>query len=453
MIQKIGKAIILPAMLALATFSFGPCSTDANDPEQSLESFEWYRGGPTSPAANAKTALLDVIAAADIELIVVLSSLTDTDVTNAIVAAKNRGVDVYAAMDKTAVAVDGTSATSKTALEAAGITVFTNKRVISPQYDASYDDGKVESNFVVADSFHCFNSTHGADSNVYSGSSVYSISFKFKSRSICSDFQREGVQLAQGGLFSDEGLASFGDMQYNKKVSDPHTVFTLGPYRFYIYFGAQERPINPIITNLMNSKKSIRFAAQSLTQDMIKNVTDNTKNRSHILDTFRYKMRANDLFGANFSISGVIGRDANLTEGTADSTSYYFSDGVKTSASQTLDTSLHDLIVADNALNPMSLRKYNGASNEGLGFNLFLIDESRDNPMAIIASDDLRRRYKNDEGNDLYFNRIYADYYNISDSVVIMVEKTGTESGSEFFADMAEFITAIQNDANGVTLQ
>ncbi len=449
--HKIGKAVILPAMLALATFSFGPCSTDPKDPEQSLESFEWYRGGPTSPAANAKTALLDVIGAADKELIVVFSSLTDTDVTNAIVAAKNRGVNVYAAMDKTA--ADGTSATSKSSLENASITVFTNKRVISPQYDATNDDGKVESNFVVADSFHCFNSTHGADTNVYTGASVYSLSMKFKSRNICSDFQREGVQLTLGGLFSDEGLASFGDMQYNKKVSDPNTVFTLGPYRFYIYFGAQERPINPIITNLMNSKKSIRFAAQSLTQDMIINATNNTKNRSHILDTFRYKMRANDLFGAKFTISGAIGRDSNLTEGTVDSTSYYFSDGAKTTLAQTLDTSLHGLIVADNALDPVSLKKYNGASNEGLGFNLFLIDESRDNPMAIIASDDLRRRYKNDEGNDLYFNRIYADYYNISDSVVIMVEKTGTESGEEFFADMAEFITAIQNDTNGVTLQ
>lgn len=489
--KRIIQKIALPLLITFAAFGFGPCSTDPNDSEQSLESFEWFRGSPASGSQKSKQALIDVIRAADSEFIGVFSSLTDQDIIDEILAAKNRGVTIHLAFDyensheslptpenidldnMPALKTEYDWLSNNSILDCTDFSnsfldaclnpndydnFFYNRRYISDQYDSRLNDGKVESNFAVSDSFHCWISSHGADETPFTGDpassyqSVYSLSIKFKSRDICSDFQREGQQLAIGGQFSDEGSAGFGDIQYNKKISDPNTVFTLGPYRFYIYFGAQERPINPIITNLMDARSSIRFSVQGLSQDLIKNAEDQTKNRSHIFDTFRYKMRIPDLYGGSFSIQGVIGRDDLLTEGTADDAVYHYTDGAVVDSPLTLDTSLHSLLtdtVTYPELTNVDLKKYDGASNEGLGFNLFLIDENKNNPMVIFASDDLRRRFYNDDGNDLYVNRDYADYYNVTDSVVIMVEKYSSESGNEFFEDIAEFVTDVYNNSGG----
>lgn len=466
LISRQARNIFLALLLLAVSIS---CTSKTDDPSQSLEEFYYYFGEPNAPNSKSKIALLEAINDADNEIVAAFSYLDDVDVADALITAHQRGVKVSVAFDRQntdpeydnpCLAVDVTADIrnsgflrlrdqgdsvfneSDEALKEGKIVLHANRRKISDQYDSRCEDGKMESNFLVADSFTCWVSTNGAGAKVFSETpSEYSIAFLIKSRAICEDFYREGNQLANGGLFSDEGVASFGDIQYNKAVTDGYTKFSLKGHIFHIYFGSQERPINPIITTLLNSHYSIRFAARSLSQDLINNVEDSSENRSHILNIFQYKHYANDLFeDANFTLQGIIGADPYLTEGTPDNAAYFYDDGNPTVKAQNLDISIHSDL---SAILGEDLRKY----NEGLQFNLFLIDENTELEKVIIVSDDLRKRFFNDTITDgIYDWDTYADYFNVTDSVTIMIEKEYNGVDRYLFQEFQEFYEKIFNE-------
>jgi len=474
----------------------GACVTTTNDPELRTQNFTYYLGIGGNP--KAKQQLLNIISGAKQEVVGVFNDLSDTDVSNALIERANAGLKVaiggdqhnennpgFAALKALRSAnkfLDYFAATSAAAAEsnqaaknrilATRLNFNRLKHPTKLRYDASAYDGRVEYNFVVADKYNCWVSTGGANS--YTFDTGLSIVFVFQSFDICNDFYNEAQQAAYGGLFGDEGEPSFGKFRNSKSINDPNTRFRLGDLIFNIYFAPQERPLVPVITELMRAENSIRFAARALTQDIIQDVTNPSMNRSHILNVFASKGRIPQRFGGAFTLQGIVGAEDDpsptaisspwtaynapynaLVSGscpTVNSTSlnlpYRDTNAVAVyNSGITNQTSIHcELATLQTSVNNSSVAAFRKLSTR-IPFNVFTVDTGKRKPRLIVMSSDLRKRYYYDEGNsqDGEPLRTQNDFYGITDAFVFIIEPAGSQSNGKIFSDFDELITRLYN--------
>lgn len=478
----------------------GTCATVTNDPELRTQNFSYYLGIGGSP--KAKEQLLRIIHSAKYEITGMFNDLADTDISAALIARANAGLKVAIGGDDRnknsagfqaliaqrahnkfldyfqaiTVAAQQTTPAARDRILATRLNFNRLKHPTKPRYDASPFDGRVEYNFVVADKYNCWISTGGANDETFN--TGISVVFVFQSFDICNDFYNEAQQGAWGGLFGDEGNPAFGKFRNSKSINDPNTRFRLGDLIFNIYFAPQERPLVPVITELLRAENSIRFAVRALTADIIQDVTTPGLNRSHFLNVFESKARIPQLFGGNFKIEGIVGTETDfapssipagwpmttvaydtLVSGscpTINSTSiqlpYYDTNGVKVANTITNRSSIHCALATLQASvnNPavVSFRKYAGR----IPFNVFTIDIGQRKPRIVLMSSDLRKRYYYDEGDsqDAEPLRTQNDFYPITDAFVMVIEPAGSTSNTKIFADFDEFITRIYNTGGGL---
>jgi hypothetical protein len=490
---------LMPLIAVLCVFLAtvrGACVTTTNDPELRTQNFTYYLGIGGNP--KAKQQLLNIISGAKQEVVGVFNDLSDTDVSNALIERANAGLKVaiggdqrnennpgFAALKALRSAnkfLDYFAATSAAAAEsnqaaknrilATRLNFNRLKHPTKLRYDASAYDGRVEYNFVVADKYNCWVSTGGANS--YTFDTGLSIVFVFQSFDICNDFYNEAQQPAWGGLFGDEGNPSFGKFRNSKSITDPNTRFRLGDLIFNIYFAPQERPLVPVITELMRAENSIRFAARALTQDIIQDVTNPSMNRSHFLNIFTSKARIPQRYGGAFQVQGVVGNetDSNPTAIPSPWTAYNAPyDALISGSCPTVNTTAINLPFKDTN----GVAKYNNGVNNltsihcdlallqtainnsavvafrklpvRIPFSVFTIDVGKRKPRVIVMSSDLRKRYYYDEGNsqDGEPLRTQNDFFSITDAFVLVIEPAGSKSNDKIFVDFDELITRLYN--------
>lgn len=497
-------AVLLPVF-----FVRSACVTTTNDPDQRTQNMKYYLG--IGGNAQAKEQLLKVISGAKSEVVAVFNDLSDTDVSNALIAKANAGLKVGVGGDRRNKDNAGFKALSDlrsankfldyfaaTSAAAAEPNQNLKNKILATRlnfnglkrdlkHNARAFDGRVDYNFVVADKYNCWVSTGGANDTTFS--TGFSIVFVFQSFDICNDFYNEAQQLVYGGLFGDEGVPSFGKFRNNKTVNDPNTRFRLGDLIFNIYFAPQEKPLVPVVTELIRAETSIKFAARALTQDIINDVASHQQNRSHILNVFQYKARIPQVFGKSFSVSGVVGTEietsATPTPSSATSptgpwpvqnVSYnalmtgscptinsttmalpynsesYLEDpaGPQTQSGVINNTSIHcDLqslqtSIADS--NIFAIKKHAAA----LPFNVFNVDYGSRKPRIIIMSSDLRKRYYFDMGGsqDAEPKRTRDDFFSITDAFVMIIEPAGSGTDKKIFDDFNTLVSRII-DAGG----
>lgn len=487
--------VFVLSLLCAALCLHGTCVTTTNDPELRTQKFTYYLGIGGSP--KAKEQLISIINAAKYEVTGVFNDLADTDVSAALIARANAGLKVAIGGDKrnensagfqaliaqrasnkfldyfeaTSRAAAQTTQSAKDKILATRLNFNRLKHPTKPRYDASPYDGRVEYNFIVADKYNCWISTGGANNDTFN--TGLSVIFVFQSFDICNDFYNEAQQAAWGGLFGDEGNPSFGKFRNSKSINDPNTRFRLGDLIFNIYFAPQERPLVPVITELLRAENSIRFAARALSADIIQDVTNPGQNRSHFLNVFEAKARIPQQFGGSFKVEGIVGTETDLAPSgipsgwsmstvaydtlvggtcpTINSGSiqlpYYDTNGVKVANPITNRSSIHcALATLQSLVNDASVaafRKYAGR----IPFNVFTIDVGQRKPRVVVMSSDLRKRYYYDDGNsqDAEPLRTQNDFYPITDAFVIVIEPAGSASNTKIFSDFDEFITRIYN--------
>jgi len=481
--------ILLPALLSL-TFMKSACVTNTNDPDLRLQNMTYFIGYGGNP--KAKERLLGIIAGAKQEVVGVFSDLADTDVSNALIERANAGIKVAVGGDQRSENNAGFAAlkamrssnkfldyyAATNAAEGEPNLNLKNKILAtrlnfnrlnrSTKYNASAYDGRVEYNFVVADKYNCWISTGGANSSTFD--SGFSIVFVFQSFDICNDFYNEAQQLAYGGLFGDEGVPSFGKFRNSKTVTDPNTRFRLGDLIFNIYFAPQEKPLVPVVTELLRAEETIQFAARALTQDIIADVTSHPANRSNILNVMQYKARMPQVYGKAFKISGVIGTETDsmlsvipspwtaysapfstLVSGTCPTVNTItvnlpFKDTDNNAiynANKIMTTSVHcDMkTLADSVNNTgvIDVRKHPLA----LPFNIFLIDAAGRKPRLVIMSSDLRKRfyYDSSKSQEAEPKRTQNAFFHITDAFVMVIEPAGSTTDKKIFDDFGTLLS------------
>lgn len=476
------------------------CVTTTNDPDHRLQNMNYYLGIGGNP--KAKEQLLNVIKAAKSEIVAVFNDLADTEISGALIEKANAGIKVGVAGDqrnqnsagfqqligqrpgKFRTYFDASNAANaesnvnlKNQILRTRLNFNRNKHPTKLRYDARGYDGRVEYNFVVADKTFCWISTGGANNSTFS--TGISVVFVFQSFDICNDFYNEAQQAAYGGLFGDEGAPSFGKFRYSKSINDPNTRFRINDLIFNIYFAPQERPLTPVITELMRSERSIKFVARALTQDIVNDVSTHSANRSHILNTFQYKSSIPKVYGQPFSIRGVVGTEIDTAESVVNppfstTTRPYnalvagscptinsaavllpFYDGAYPDApspnvntytqSSINQTSIHcDLANLETSIadsNTFYVRKYPNV----LPFNVFLIDHQMRKPRLIIMSSDLRKRYYFDDGGaqDAEPKRTRDDFFPITDAFVMIIEPAGSTTDGKIFNDFDSLLNTL----------
>lgn len=502
------------ALLVPVAFLRSACVTTTNEPEQRLQNMDYYLGIGGNP--KAKEQLLKVIRSAKSEVVGVFNDLADTEISGALIEKANAGLKVAVAGDQRNESSAGfaqlkaqrpgkfqtyfdatTAANAETNLNKRNQILQTRlnfnrkKHPTKPRYDASSFDGRVEYNFVVADKTYCWVSTGGANNATFStGESVV---FVFQSFDICNDFYNEAQQLVYGGLFGDEGAPSFGKFRYSKTITDPNFRFRINDLIFNIYFAPQERPLTPVITELMRAERSVKFAARALTQDIINDVGSHTVNRSHIYNAFQYKATIHKVYGTDFSVRGVIGTEVDINQSTiaspwsggarpynslvagncptintssaagiglpfytgsstVDPDLFYChlgGTGNNTSCNVTSNlanqTSIHcdlaDLQTNVGNSNVFYVRKYPNA----LPYNIFLNDHGARKPRLIVMSSDLRKRYYFDDGGsqDNEPKRTRDDFFPITDAFVMIIEPAGSGTDLKIFNDFNSLLDTL----------
>jgi hypothetical protein len=347
----------------------------------------------------------------------------------------------------------------------------------SSKYNASPYDGRVEYNFVVADKYNCWISTGGANSSTFS--SGFSIVFVFQSFDICNDFYNEAQQLAYGGLFGDEGEPSFGKFRNSKTITDPNTRFRLGDLIFNIYFAPQEKPLVPVITELLRAEDTIQFAARAMTQEVIADVTSHAANRSNMLNALQYKARLPQVYGKSFKVSGVLGTETDsnasvipspwatysapystLVSGTCPTVNsatfdipFKDTDGNAIyNTNKTMTTSIHcdlkTLVDSVNNTSTVDIRKHPLA----LPFNVFLIDAAGRKPRLVIMSSDLRKRYYYDDSKsqEAEPKRTQNAFFHITDAFVMIIEPAGSTTDRKIFEDFGTVLTRFFNSGGSL---
>jgi len=399
-------------ILAIFLFNISSCDLDQNlkDPG-TIQDFKYYFSLPNNPNSKAKEELIDMIKTSQREILAVFNSFTDQDVAKVIYSRFLKDVKVYLAADS-----NNISDYSFDVLGQVGIPIKSNK-----QGNAAGYDGKVEQNYLITDNRNCWISTGGPTENTFL--KEFSITFVIHSVEICSDFYSDGLVQARGGLFSDEGKPAFGSFQHHKGVTDPLNTHKFAGYIFNIFFAAQERPLNPVITRLLNAKKSIRFVVRAITQDIVHDIDDHSANRSHLLNILQYKSRLKDLFNADFVLQGIFGSELASASCPVLTDAFSIHCDIKT------------------LLGDLNAKKYNGPIN----FNLFLIDENTDRPQIILLSSDLRLRFYNDSIDDIYAEpeKTRNDYYNITDGFLIIIEPAGPDMNKDIFVNFGKFIDTV----------
>lgn len=511
MMHQIIRTIFVPFLFS-SLFLRSACVTTTNDPDQLTQNMSYYIGLGSNPQAKAQ--LLKVISAAKTELVGVFNDISDTDVSAALIQKANAGLKVaiggdqrnqnnagFAALKALRSSnkfLDYFAATNAAAAEpnqnlknkilATRLNFNRLKHPTKAKYNAESYDGRVEYNFVVADKYNCWVSTGGANDVTFSNGN--SIVFVFQSFDICNDFYNEAQQAAYGGLFGDEGVPSFGKFRNSKTINDPNSRFRLGDLIFNIYFAPQEKPLVPVVTELLRAESSIKFAARAITQDIIVDVNAHGQNRSNILNVMQYKARIPQLYGQAFSLQGILGLEADSFPTSVSRTgpgacaassaninyNALVSSSCPTINSTTLSlpyiatdtglnldcpflrsginnlTSIHcDLKTLRDSVNntgTANILKYPTA----LPFNVFLTDYGGRKPRLIIMSSDLRKRFYYDDGNiqDAEPLRTQNDFFHITDAFVFVIEPAGSASSSQIFDDFNSMISRLMSSGGSL---
>lgn len=475
--------IIHLAILCSAAPLMNGCIEKPRTDENRLQRFEYRIGFPNTGNPWAKERALEVIRGAKFEIVAVFNDLNDADIAQALIDAANRKVRVGVGGDQrnenqangfqllknqrsTNRFLDQRTANQRALVasnQAAADEILRtrlnfNRQNRSAEFNASPYDGRVEYNFITADSANCWLSTGGANPAAFAAGGTWTVTFFFQSNDLCRDLNNEGTQLAFGGLFGDEGAPSFGNFRNSKAQVDPNFYFRIDDLAFYLWFAPQERPSVPVINELLRAEDSIYFGARALTQDIINDIENHSANRSHILNALEYKARLPAVYGKSFTLKGVIGNesDSNLTlvpnptpppeyvpvayntlvsgscptvNGTdinlpyvADDIGYTFQSNINNLSSihcdlQTLRNTVNGSATNTSAL---SFRR----AGIALPFNTFLIDKNGRRPRIILMSSDLRRRYYYDPGNsqDAEPRRTRNDFFAITDAFVLVIE-------------------------------
>lgn len=481
-------------LAALLGFANAGCVTKTNEADQRLQNMNYYIG--LGGNAKAKEQLLSVINSAKSEVVGVFNDLSDTDVSSALIAKADAGLKVAIGGDQRNQNSAGFAALKALRSSNKFLDYFTatstaagepnqnlknkilatrlnfNRLNRSLKFNASAFDGRVEYNFVVADKYMCWLSTGGANSTTFD--TGFSVVFVFQSFDICNDLYNEAQQLAYGGLFGDEGVPSFGKFRNNKTVTDPNTRFRLADLIFNIYYAPQEKPLVPVITELMRAETSIKFAARAITQDVITDATSHSANRSNILNVLQYKARIPQLYGQSFSVLGVVGSENDTAPTAIPSpwTAYnapfsaLVSGSCPTINATTLDipykdtngtamyntskvnsTSIHcDLKTLNDSINNTStvdIRKHPSP----IAFNVYMVDYGGRKPRIILMSSDLRKRYYYDDANsqDAEPKRTQNDYVHITDAFVMIIEPAGSQTDMKIFNDFNTLVMRLIN--------
>lgn len=492
------RYFILPALVT-GLFVKGACVTKTNEADQRLQNMSYYIGYGGNPKAKEK--LLGIIAGAKQEIVGVFSDLADTEVSSALINRANDGLKVAIGGDQRAEGNAGFAALkamrtqnkflayyAATTAADAEPNLNLKKKILatrlnfnrlnrSTKYNASPYDGRVEYNFVVADKYNCWISTGGANSSTFS--SGFSIVFVFQSFDICNDFYNEAQQLAYGGLFGDEGVPSFGKFRNSKTITDPNTRFRLGDLIFNIYFAPQEKPLVPVITELLRAEDTIQFAARAMTQEVIADVTSHAANRSNMLNALQYKARLPQVYGKSFKVSGVLGTETDSNTSAIPSPWAAYSAPYSTLVSgvcptvnsatfdipfkdtdgneiyntnKTMTTSIHcdlkTLVDSVNNTSTVDIRKHPLA----LPFNVFLIDAAGRKPRLIIMSSDLRKRYYYDDSKsqEAEPKRTQNAFFHITDAFVMIIEPAGSTTDRKIFEDFGTVLTRFFNSGGSL---
>ncbi len=491
--------IVLPALLT-GLLVKGACVTKTNEADQRLQNMSYYIGYGGNPKAKEK--LLGIIAGAKQEVVGVFSDLADTEISSALIAKANDGLKVAIGGDQRAENNAGFAAlkamraqnkfltyASATSAADAEPNLNLKKKILatrlnfnrlnrSSKYNAAPYDGRVEYNFVVADKYTCWISTGGANTGTFD--SGFSVVFVFQSFDICNDFYNEGQQGAYGGLFGDEGVPSFGKFRNSKTITDPNTRFRLADLIFNIYYAPQEKPLVPVITELLRAEDTIQFATRAMTQDIIADVVLHNANRSNILNALQYKARLPQVYGKSFKLWGVVGTetDSNLSRvpspwtgnydapystlvtGTCPTINsatvdlpYKDTDGNAIfMTGRTMTTSIHcDLKALSDSVNNTSvvdIRKHPLA----LPFNIFLIDANGRKPRLVIMSSDLRKRfyYDDSKSQEAEPKRTQNAFFHITDAFVMVIEPAGSTTDRRIFDDFSTLLTRFYNSGGSL---
>ena len=455
----------LASGLLVVFLLFTACQLDLEEQSEtrSLQNLTYYFTKPGEPDPANKAALLDVITSSEREIVAVFNSFTDQEVTDALLERYEAGVDIYMAGDfhsNTDAGFRRLNAQDEIEIKFSDSNLDTEPRRsgrVSDSRDLPPRDGRVETNVLIADKRSCWVSTAPPTRGGFENS--YAVSIKFLSTEICTDFFNDARLMAQGGLFSDEGgklvthandrggdedAVQFSQFSHNKGIPDPNYRFRLGEHIIYTFFAWQERPLNTLITRLLRSRNSIEFAAKAITNDVIRDRTDPTMNRSHILNAFEYKSRIPEEFDGDYSIRGVFSEELI---GISDI------GGTPLGTAGRLDSrmSIHKKM---NALPNIDLKKNAGQ----ITFNLYVVDKGTQYAQIILLSSDLRLRYYENGFNtnpdfapmSRQVESVREDYYDITDAFMLIIEPSGNHTEQKIYNDFSGFINEIYNGGSDI---
>jgi len=400
--MKISKLLLYILIIFIFIFN---CHSKVDD-EKLLEGVDYYRGLPGGlNTGNPKGELAKLINQSKEEIGFVLNNFDDEDIAQALVDWKNEKEESESEMRLIGSAdrIRGGDPGFST-LENNEIKIAKNKI------------GRVEENFFTFDHSKCWLSTGGVSELSFSNS--FNLTFVITSDTICHHFFAEARQMGESHLFSDTGEIAFGKFEHEKAKTMNVNRFYLDEYIIHIYFSAQERPLSFLFARMGSARKSIKFMAQSLTQNYVKSPQDlkHSNNRSHLLNIIQYKTKIPRLFGGKFLLEGIIDDELISPNDDCENPPDYDLD-----FPLSIHCGLKKAMGAD-------IKKYVAASP--LGMNLFLIDfdaekvdlkkdkqKPNDAPIAVIMSSDFR----------------LVEGYDITDGFLISFERRGYNSDRTLF--------------------
>lgn len=212
-----------------------------------------------APAANA--AFIDVIGAADTTLLLALPGITDMDITDAVLAAWDRGVDVRVAVDFDHAADAGiqalTDAEIPLRLADAGVAYFD----FGTNTDVAWDSTQtaMTHSFAVADTVDWVMANGAGD--LGAGTRLV---FAGHGEDIGEDLTSEHIQIFGGS----DATATTAFSAMAKSIADARWSYnTQDDEILQVWFNPQERGVKRIIDAIYRAKSSIRIMAEDVSDE------------------------------------------------------------------------------------------------------------------------------------------------------------------------------------------
>lgn len=257
-LRRLLYALLLLAALKCRNNPFGP-------PEEPIEGFNLYfTDFAAQDDGGMKAALVSVINGARATLYCAFSSLTASDVIEALKASAQSGITIQIAFD----AKVRNSDAGSLALQSSGLfTVMTSPSdSIKAQllYGNNSTTGAMRHNYCLADERYVWVATAPPDDTLMQRTPNIAIKVGSPQFGIARDFLRES------GLFSQ---LLFGN---GKAKTDFNTKFSALDQVIAVYWGPQEDPMNMLGTELSEATKTVDFYSTAF------QATNTTSGKSHL---------------------------------------------------------------------------------------------------------------------------------------------------------------------------